>query len=144
MENATCKAKFLVSSFWFLNQTTKDSYIASPLVGSGAARPERTLSLSKGKSKDAGRTQPCFDSALRATLSMNGGRAKCTNVVWFDLGSGFSPPALRLPNPRRWTLDSRLFAYRPPLYVPRSTSHVPRLTFHVSRSTSHASRFTFP
>lgn len=38
-----------------LNLTTKDSFVVSHFVGLKAARPEGTLSSSKGKSKDIGR-----------------------------------------------------------------------------------------
>jgi hypothetical protein len=70
---------------------------------------------------------------LRMT-SLRGFILKYTNIIWSDLVSGFSPPAFcspapRLSDPRRWTLDSSLSAYRPLSHVSRFTPYASRLTF---------------
>lgn len=111
-----------------LTEATKDQYTPSLIVGDlptrpgpfapverctpTSAHPERTLGLSKGKSRGAqdelrgaklkqGKSSvfACFDFALRAqfilivlrlrryapTLRLSGFSRQCTNVMWFDL-----------------------------------------------------------
>jgi hypothetical protein len=65
------------------NSLNKKPRLMSRICASSSLTPF-VLSVASAKSKDADRAQPCFDSALRATLSMSGVIAKCTNVVWSD------------------------------------------------------------
>jgi hypothetical protein len=67
-----------------------------------------------------------------------------TAVIFGFSPPTFRPPASHLSDPRRWILDSRLSASRPPSHVSRFPSHVSRFPFPVSHLPSPVLRFTFP